>query len=168
MKACYPGTFDPITLGHLDIIERAALIFDELDVLLMVNPRKKCVFDAAQRKAMIEASLASRENCRNVKVIIGEGLTVDFARKTGSKAIVRGIRAVTDYEYELQQATANLMLDPDVETMFLIAKPEYSFLSSSVVKEIALNDGDISKMVPAEVVDLVKEAMADKKDVLKG
>jgi pantetheine-phosphate adenylyltransferase len=100
MKACYPGTFDPITLGHLDIIERAALIFDELDVLLMVNPRKKCVFDAAQRKAMIEASLASRENCRNVKVIIGEGLTVDFARKTGSKAIVRGIRAVTDYEYE--------------------------------------------------------------------
>jgi pantetheine-phosphate adenylyltransferase len=103
-----------------------------------------------------------------VKVIIGEGLTVDFARKTGSKAIVRGIRAVTDYEYELQQATANLMLDPDVETMFLIAKPEYSFLSSSVVKEIALNDGDISKMVPAEVVDLVKEAMADKKDVLKG
>lgn len=168
MKACYPGTFDPITLGHLDIIERAALIFDELDVLLMVNPRKKCLFDAEERKKMIEESLAGRPACANVKVIIGEGLTVGFARKTGSKAIVRGIRAVTDYEYELQQATANLMLDPEIETMFLIAKPEYSFLSSSVVKEIALNDGDISGMVPKEAVERVVKAMAGKKDVLKG
>ncbi|MDO4415484.1 MAG: pantetheine-phosphate adenylyltransferase [Erysipelotrichaceae bacterium] len=167
MKACYPGTFDPITLGHLDIIERAAAIFDELDVLLMVNPRKKCLFDAETRKKMIEVSLASK-GCSNVNVIIGEGLTVDFAAKTGSKAIVRGIRAVTDYEYELQQATANLMLDSDIETMFLIAKPEYSFLSSSVVKEIALNDGDISKMVPKEVVQPVMDAIHERYDLLKG
>ena len=167
MKACYPGTFDPITLGHVDIIERAAAIFDEVDVLLMVNPRKKCVFNAEERKKMIEDSLRSRGTCGNVKVVIGEGLTVDFAKKTGSKAIVRGIRAVTDYEYELQQATANLMLDPEIETMFLIAKPEYSFLSSSVVKEIALNDGDISRMVPPEVTDAVKKTMLGRNDALK-
>lgn len=167
MKACYPGTFDPITKGHLDIIERAASVFDELDVVLMVNPRKKCLFDAEERKQMIEESIASLGTLHNVKVVIGEGLTVDFARKTGAKAIVRGIRAVTDYEYELQQATANMMLAPDIETMFFIAKPEYSFLSSSVVKEIALNDGDISAMVPEDMVKEVMNAMAGKKDILK-
>ncbi len=166
MKACYPGTFDPITKGHLDIIERAASIFDEVDVLLMVNPRKKCVFNAEERKQMIEASLEGI-GCDNVHVVIGSGLTVDFARKLGAKAIVRGIRAVTDYEYELQQATANLMLAPEIETMFLIAKPEYSFLSSSVVKEIALNDGDISTMVPVETAELVKEKLKGNSDALK-
>lgn len=168
MKACYPGTFDPITLGHLDIIERAAAVFDEVDVLLMVNPRKKCIFDAEERKRMIEESLKGSAYANKIRVVIGEGLTVDFAKKIGAKAIVRGIRAVTDYEYELQQATANLMLAPDVETMFLIAKPEYSFLSSSVVKEIALNDGDISHMVPHAVAEQVKVTMRGKADVLKG
>lgn len=167
MKACYPGTFDPITKGHLDIIERAASIFDQVDVLLMVNPRKKCVFDAEERKTMIEKSLESIGSPANVRVVIGEGLTVEFAKKIGAKAIVRGIRAVTDYEYELQQATANMMLGPDIETMFLIAKPEYSFLSSSVVKEIALNDGDISAMVPEGAAEEIKAKLRGMADVLK-
>ena len=168
MKACYPGTFDPITKGHLDIIERAASIFDEVDVCLMVNPRKKCVFSVEKRKQMIEDSLQSIGSPKNVRVVIGSGLTVDFAKSIGAKAIVRGIRAVTDYEYELQQATANLMLAQDIETMFLIAKPEYSFLSSSVVKEIALNDGDITQMVPKETVEAVMDAMRGRADAFKG
>ena len=167
MKACYPGTFDPITLGHLDIIERAARIFDEVEVLIMVNPRKKCVFSEEERKEMIERGLESIGSPANVSVVIGSGLTVDFAKKTGAHAIVRGIRAVTDYEYELQQATANLMLAPDVETMFLIAKPEYSFLSSSVVKEIALNEGDITSMVPLCLAEAVMQKMKGQNDVLK-
>lgn len=155
MKACYPGTFDPITNGHLDIIERAASMFDELVVLIMENPRKKCLFSAEQRKQMIEKSVRSD----NVSVVIGTGLTVYFAKSIGCQAMIRGIRAVSDYEYELQQATANLRLDEGVETLFFIAKPEYSFLSSSVVKEIAMNGGEISGLVPDEILAEVQTGM---------
>lgn len=154
MKACYPGTFDPITNGHLDIIERAAKMFDELDVFIMVNPRKQCVFTAEERKQMILDSLQSND-ASNVKVFSGTGLTVDMAREHGCGAIIRGIRAVSDYEYELQQATANMMLGHDIETLFLIAKPQYSFLSSSVVKEIAMYHGDILNLVPIQIIDRV-------------
>jgi pantetheine-phosphate adenylyltransferase, bacterial len=154
MKACYPGTFDPITNGHLDIIERAAKMFDELDVFIMVNPRKQCVFTAEERKQMILDSLQSID-ASNVKVFSGTGLTVDMAREHGCGAIIRGIRAVSDYEYELQQATANMMLGHDIETLFLIAKPQYSFLSSSVVKEIAMYHGDILNLVPIQIIDRV-------------
>jgi len=156
MKACYPGTFDPITNGHLDIIERAAGIFDEVVVLIMHNPKKKCLFSEEERKSMIEKSVA---HLPNVIVEIGEGLTVDYAADIGAKAIVRGIRAVSDYEYELAQATANMMLKEEIETMLLIARPEYSFLSSSAVKEIAYNGGDITKMMPACIIDEVLEKM---------
>ena len=154
MKACYPGTFDPITNGHLDIIERAAKMFDELDVFIMVNPRKQCVFTAEERKQMILDSMQSID-ASNVKVFSGTGLTVDMAREHGCGAIIRGIRAVSDYEYELQQATANMMLGHDIETLFLIAKPQYSFLSSSVVKEIAMYHGDILNLVPIQIIDRV-------------
>ena len=140
MKACYPGTFDPITNGHLDIIERASRLFDEVVVLIMFNPRKTCLF--------------------NVTVMIGSGLTVEFARKIGAAVIIRGIRAVSDYEYELGQATANMMLAHEIETAFLIAKPQYSFLSSSVCKEIALNGGDLLNLVPSQVEGPLKEKMA--------
>lgn len=155
MKACYPGTFDPITNGHLDIIERASKMFDELDVFIMVNPRKLCVFSIEERRQMIEASLASIGSPANVKVFVGSGLTVDMAHEHQCGAIIRGIRAVSDYEYELQQATANMMLGHDIETLFLIAKPQYSFLSSSVVKEIAMNKGDILNLVPVQIMDMV-------------
>lgn len=152
MKACYPGTFDPITKGHLDIIIRAASIFDEVVVLIMNNPRKKCLFSIEERKEMIEKSIS----LKNVRVEVGEGLTVDYAKKIGAKVIIRGIRAVSDYEYELQQATANLMLNEEIETLFFIAKPKYSFLSSSVVKEIAENGGEINEFVPEEIIDVIK------------
>ena len=101
MKACYPGTFDPITNGHLDIIERASRLFDEVVVLIMVNPRKTCLFNSEERKQMVIDSLKSISNPENVTVMIGSGLTVEFARKIGASVIIRGIRAVSDYEYEL-------------------------------------------------------------------
>lgn len=151
MKACYPGTFDPITNGHLDVIERAARIFDEVDVLIMVNPNKQCVFTEEERREMIEECLRVLPGMKNVKVMIGSGLTVHYARRIGACAIVRGIRAVSDYEYELRQATANQALDDTIETLFFIARPTYSFLSSSVVREIAANQGDISGMVPEPI-----------------
>jgi pantetheine-phosphate adenylyltransferase len=160
MKACYPGTFDPITNGHLDIIQRASKMFDELDVFLMVNPRKLCVFNVEERRQMIEDSLASIGSPQNVKVVIGSGLTVDMARTNNCGAIIRGIRAVSDYEYELQQATANMMLGHDIETIFLIAKPQYSFLSSSVVKEIAMYHGDILNLVPVQIIDRVNDKLS--------
>jgi pantetheine-phosphate adenylyltransferase len=160
MKACYPGTFDPITNGHLDIIQRASKMFDELDVFLMVNPRKLCVFNVEERRQMIEDSLASIGSPQNVKVVIGSGLTVDMARSNNCGAIIRGIRAVSDYEYELQQATANMMLGHDIETIFLIAKPQYSFLSSSVVKEIAMYHGDILNLVPVQIIDRVNDKLS--------
>ena len=105
MKACYPGTFDPITNGHLDIIERASRLFDEVVVLIMFNPRKTCLFNSEERKQMVIDSLKSIGNPQNVTVMIGSGLTVEFARKIGAAVIIRGIRAVSDYEYELGEAT---------------------------------------------------------------
>ena len=159
MKACYPGTFDPITIGHLDIIERAAKKFDELDVLIMKNPRKNSSFTEEERKELIEKSISSLHCKDKIHVLIGNGLTVDFAKKINAGVIIRGIRAVSDYEYELQQATANQMLNEDIETLFFIARPKYSFLSSSVVKEIALNGGDIREFVPLEVVEIVEKKL---------
>ena len=161
MKACYPGTYDPITKGHLDIIARASKIFDEVVVLIMRNPYKTCLFSEEERASMIETSVRSL-NLQNVKVEIGSGLTVDYANKIGASVIVRGIRAVSDYEYELLQATANMNLNDSIETMFFIARPEYSFLSSSVVKEIASNGGDVSKMVPSSILEEVSTRVKEK------
>ncbi len=162
MKACYPGTFDPITIGHLDIIERAAKKVDELDIYIMKNPRKKSVFSEEERKELIEKSISDLSCKDKIHVYIGNGLTVNFAKEMGAEMIVRGIRAVSDYEYELQQATANQMLNEDIETVFFIARPKYSFLSSSVVKEIALNDGDISEFVPKQIVEVVENKLKNK------
>lgn len=154
--ACYPGSFDPITNGHLDIIRRASKMFDEVYVTIMVNPKKKVTFSQEERKEMIEKCVA---NLKNVKVVIGQGLTVDFAKQLGAVSLIRGIRAVADYEYELQQATANMMLNDEIESIFFVARPEYSFLSSSVAKEIAINGGDISKFIPSEINDFVLQEL---------
>lgn len=148
VKAMYPGTFDPITKGHLDIIKRAAKMYDELYVTIMNNPRKSCTFTVEERLALIEKCL---EAYPNVKAVIGNGLTVDFAKKLGCQVLVRGIRAVADYEYELAQATTNMMLAPELESVFLMAKPEYSFLSSSIAKEIAMFGGDIGNLIPEAI-----------------
>lgn len=159
MKVCYPGTFDPVTKGHMDIIRRAAETFGEVVVLIMHNPRKKCLFSEGERKLMLEKCFAS-EQLDNVTVEIGSGLTVNYADKLGARGIIRGIRAISDYEYELQQATANMMICERVETILLIAKPEYSFLSSSVVKEIAMNGGDASAMLPEAIAEEVTVKLA--------
>lgn len=159
MKACYPGTFDPITNGHIDIIERASEMFDEVVVLIMHNPAKKRLFTEEERKQFIEESVASLPLSHKIKVMIGSGLTVEYAASIGASAIIRGIRAVSDYEYELMQATANMYLNDSVETLLLIARPQYSFLSSSVVKEIGLNHGDISELVPEPILGRVAKQL---------
>lgn len=160
-KALYPGTFDPVTIGHMDIIERAAKLYDELIIAIMVNPRKKCTFDSKERKALIEKCI---RNLPNVRVVIGDGLTVDLADREGCNTLIRGIRAVADYEYELAQATANLMLNNRVETLFMVARPEYSFLSSSIAKEIAIFDGDITNFIPEEIKKEVYDRLYINKD----
>lgn len=159
MKACYPGTFDPLTNGHLDIIERATNIFDEVIVLINHNPRKSCVFSIEERIQMIEKSISLLPHADKVRVMAGKGLTVNIAQQIGAETMIRGIRAVTDYEYELATATANMKINPAVETFFLIARPEYTFLSSSTVKEIAMNDGDITEFIPAPILEEVKQRL---------
>jgi len=152
-KAIYPGSFDPITFGHLDVIRRAASLFDALDVVVMHNPNSKATFTLKERLEMLQIAC---KDLPNVTIHARNGLAVDAARGFGANVLIRGIRAVMDFEYELQQATANMILAPDIETLFLLTKPEYSFLSSSTVKQIALNKGDLSHFVPAELIDLVR------------
>ncbi|MBQ6654202.1 MAG: pantetheine-phosphate adenylyltransferase [Erysipelotrichaceae bacterium] len=154
MIAIYPGSFDPITYGHLDIIERAASLMEKLVIVIMANDEKSGTFTFVERKEMIEHSVA---HLKNVSVVIGEGLTAEFARKVGANVIVRGIRAVSDYEYEMQLATANMTISPDVETVFILAKPQYSFLSSSTAKTIAANDGPLESFVDDYVAEKLRE-----------
>ena len=162
MKVCYPGTFDPITNGHLDIIVRASKMFEEVHVLIMRNILKTYLFSEEERKQMIEDSINAYGGLDNVYVHIGEGLTVDYVHSLDAKAIIRGIRAISDYEYELMQATTNQKLAEDIETVFLIAKPEYSFISSSAVKEVARNKGDISPFVPSVIIDKINNKVQGK------
>ncbi len=152
MKAIFPGSFDPITNGHLDIIQRASLIFEEVVVLLMENPSKKYFFSKEERLEMVKLSI---KDLKNVRVDTGYGLTVNYARNNGINILIRGIREVMDYEYEIQQATINMLMDSNIETFFMLAKPEYSFLSSSATKIVAQNHGDITTFVPKEIVELV-------------
>lgn len=162
VKAMYPGTFDPITKGHLDIIDRASRLFDELYIAIMVNPRKHCTFSVAERKKLIEECTNSYSN---VKVVSCNGLTVRFAKDMDCRVLVRGIRAIADYEYELAQATSNMVLDGEVETMFMVSRPEYSFLSSSIAKEIAMFKGDIAEFIPEPIVDKVKLKLYTDNDI---
>lgn len=156
IKAIYPGTFDPITVGHLDVILRGAKIYDRLIIAVMENRSKTCTFTKEERKQMIEKCV---EGLENVEVVVGEGLTVDLAERFGCRIIVRGIRAVSDYESELALATANMNLNSNIETVFMVAKPELSFLSSSVAKEIASFNGDISDYIPARIIKEVSEKL---------
>ncbi len=156
IKAIYPGTFDPITVGHLDVIERAARTYDRLIIAVMENRSKTCTFSKEERKAMIEKCCSK---IPNIKVVIGSGLTVDLAAKHKCKVIVRGIRAVSDYESELALATANLNLNDSIETILMVAKPELSFLSSSIAKEIASFGGSIKDYIPAPIIAEVSKKL---------
>ena len=150
----YPGTFDPITNGHLDIIKRATKIFDKLYVLVATNINKKTLFSVDERINLIKEVTKDIEN---VEVVSSSLLTVDFAKQVGASAMIRGLRMVSDFEYELQLATFNKHLNNDIETVFIMSSHEYSFLSSSTVKEIASYSSDISAFVPEVVVTALKE-----------
>lgn len=152
-KAIYAGSFDPITFGHLDVITRASNLYETLYVVIMENTTKKYLFTQEERLEMLKKECGHLEN---VKCCIGSGLTVDFAKEVGAMVMVRGIRAVLDYEYELQSATANMMLDEQIETVFLLSKPHYSFLSSSTVKEIAKFNGNIDAFVSENVKEKLR------------
>jgi pantetheine-phosphate adenylyltransferase len=148
--ALCPGTYDPVTVGHLDVISRCSSIFDEVVVAVVDDAfRKTVLFTAEERAHFLEEST---KHLANVKVAVMRGLVVRFARAVGASVLVKGLRALTDFEYEFEMAQLNRKLDPDLETMYLMASPEYSFLSSSGVKEIAKYGGCVSDLVP-EVVE---------------
>lgn len=153
--AVYPGSFDPITLGHVDIINRISLLYEEVIVLVAQSSQKNSFFTADERKDLIEKSLS---HLKNVKVDFFEGLTVDYMKKAKAQVIVRGLRAVVDFEYELTMANMNKKLAPEFETMLVFANPEYYFISSRGVKEVAINGGALTGLVP----DVVMKALNEK------
>ena len=163
LKGIYPGSFDPVTYGHLDVIERSSKLVDELIVGVLVNNAKSPLFSVEERVKILEKTV---ENLPNVKVIPFEGLLVEFVRKMEAQMVVRGLRAITDFEHELQMAQTNHKLEPDLETIFLTTGLEYSYLSSSTVKEVAAFGGDISQFVPDIVIERMQEKM-DKKGECK-
>ncbi len=156
--AVYPGSFDPVTSGHLDIIERASTLVDKVYVVIMQNPNKHNTFSVEERLELLRTVTKGFEN---VECLVGEGLTVDVAKKLDAKFLIRGIRATMDFEQELQLATANMTLAPEIETIFFITKPENSFISSSTVREIAQNHGDFSRFVPSEIVETIRRKYED-------
>ncbi|HEX3032821.1 MAG TPA: pantetheine-phosphate adenylyltransferase [Bacillota bacterium] len=148
--AVYPGSFDPITNGHLDIIERAAAIFDQVIVAISVNSAKRPLFSMDERAELIKKAI---QPYPNVKVDSFTGLTVEYVKNTGAQVIIRGLRAISDFESELQMAMVNKKLRPETETMFMMAKKDYSFLSSSIIKEVTQYGGCIKGFVP-EIVEI--------------
>ena len=156
-RAVCPGSFDPITFGHLDIIERASNQFDEVIVAVFVNRNKSGLFSVEERMALIAENV---KKFPNVSVDTGSGLLVEYCKKNGVQAIVKGLRAVTDFDYELQMAQVNLQ--SGIETMFMATAPAHSFLSSSLVKELAHYGGDVSSMVPPTVNAALKARVAGK------
>ena len=153
-RAIYPGSFDPLTLGHLDMIKRSAKIVDELVIGVLNNSAKNSLFSLDERVSMIKEMT---ESMPNVTVASFDGLLVDYMKEINATIIVRGLRAVADFEYELQIAQTNHVENPEVETIFLTTSLQYSYLSSTIVKEFASYGGDISKFVPARFIDRIYE-----------
>jgi pantetheine-phosphate adenylyltransferase len=147
--AIYPGTFDPITNGHVDLIKRAAFIYPKVIVLVAADTRKKCMFSMEERVRLVREGI--RDLCPNVQVEPFQGLLVEIVKKHGAKIILRGLRAVSDFEYESQMALMNRRLEKGIETFFMISSEEYAYLSSSFVKEIASLGGNVSTLVPSAV-----------------
>jgi pantetheine-phosphate adenylyltransferase len=156
VSALYPGTFDPPTNGHLDLIERGAKLFDRLIVAILSNPVKDPLFTVEERVEMLKESTAA---LKNVSVATFDGLMVEFARKQGAKAVLRGIRAISDYEYEFQMALMNRRLAPEIETVFLQPAGRYSFVSSRMLKEVFSFGGDVSGLVPPNVLKRLRNRM---------
>jgi len=158
--AIYPGSFDPITLGHVDIIERISKMFDHVVVLVSESTQKSYLFSSRERKQLIEKSLS---HLKNVSVDIHEGLTVDYMKKKKAQVIVRGLRAVVDFEYEMTMANINKKLDPDLETLLVFASPEYYYVSSRGVKEVARYQGALDGLVPEAVQAPLKKKLKVRK-----
>ena len=150
----YPGSFDPITLGHIDIIRRIQPILGKLRLVISHHSAKKYLFTAEERKALAEEAL---KDIPGVTVVIHEGLTVDYARDAGAKVIVRGLRAVTDFEYEFVMANMNKKLNPNIETMIVFSAPEYYYVASSTVKEVAMHGGSVKGLVSKGVERALKK-----------
>jgi len=155
----YPGTFDPITNGHLDIIERATTLFDVVTIGVTTNPAKNPLFSVEERVAMIRQVT---QNFSNVRVDSFGGLLVDYAQRLGACAIIRGLRAISDFEYEFQMALVNRKISDSIVTVFLMPHEKYTYLNSTIVKELALFGGDISRFVPPEVEALIKQKVASR------
>lgn len=158
-KAVYPGSFDPVTFGHLDIIERSARMSDHLIIGVLNNNSKSPLFSVEERVNMLKSLT---RDLKNVEVTAFGGLLVDFVRANQADAVIRGLRAVTDFEYELQIAQTNRVIAPEVDTVFLTTNLKYSYLSSSIVKEIAAFGGEINAFVPDEVAKRVMEKIEDR------
>ena len=152
--AIYPATFDPITYGHVDIARRAASMFEKLVVAVYDRPLKNLLFTPEERSDMVRQAL---QELANVEVDLYHGLTAEFARHCGARVIVRGLRVLSDFEWEFQLALTNRQIAPDIDTICLMASQEYSFLSSSVVKEVAMNGGRVDAMAPAHVVEALTQ-----------
>ena len=159
-RAVYPGSFDPVTFGHIDIIERAAALVDELIVAVLVNQAKTPLFSVDERVNMLRDVAG---HVPNVRVEAFSGLSVDFVKKCDARFIVRGLRAITDFEYELQMSQTNRIMAPEIDTIFLTTSLSYAYLSSTTVKEVASYGGDISHFVPALVAERIKEKMKERK-----
>lgn len=151
-RAIYPGSFDPVTKGHLDIIIRSRKIMDKLTVAILENPRKVATFDIETRVEMLKKVI---EPYPNVDVEYYKGLLIDYVEEKKTKIIIKGLRAISDFEFEFQMALVNQKLNPTIETLFMMTNSKYSYLSSSIVKEIAALGGDITNLVPPEVHDII-------------
>lgn len=163
--AIYPGTFDPLTLGHVDLIKRAARLFGHIIIAISAKPRKATFFTAEERLTMARRLCAQ---IPKVEAEIFDGLLVDYIRKKGAHVIIRGLRAFSDFEYEFQMALTNRQMAPDIETLFMMTKESYSFLSSSVVREVAALGGDTSTFVPDFVQCKLREKMERKRSEIRG
>lgn len=157
--ALYPGTFDPVHNGHIDVAIRASKLWDRLIIAVYDRPNKKLMFEASERVALFETAI---RNLPNVEVVPYAGLTVEFARKVGAKVMVRGLRAISDFEYELQIAHTNKALAPDVEFCALMTSLEHAYLSASIVKEVALLGGDIQMLVPPHVATALRRRVVER------
>ena len=155
-RAVYPGSFDPVTFGHLDVMKRSAALVDELIVAVLQNNKKNPLFSVEERVNILKKVT---KDIPNIRVKSFDGLSIDFVKKCDAQFLIRGLRAITDFEYELQMAQTNRIMDPGIDTIFLTTSLEYAYLSSSTVKEVALYGGDISKFVPEEVVFEINRKM---------